>query len=92
MNNKKKKRKRKNTSDVMTRGAVQASALLFAAFAEEASTTGKFAEETLPPGRALALAVRVGADAAVLALAFVAAVVTVTLGRALSLAVVTDIA
>lgn len=45
----------------------------------------------MPAGRALALAVRVRTDTAVLALAFIAAVVTVTLGGALPLAVVTDI-
>lgn len=75
----------------MTRSAIQASALLFTAFSEEAGTAGQFAEETLPASRALALAVRVRTDTAVLALAFIAAVVTVTLGGALPLAVVTDI-
>lgn len=72
-------------------GAVQASALLFTALSEESSAAGQFAEEALPAAGALALAVGVGAHAAVLALAFVAAVVAVTLGGALTLTVVTNI-
>ena len=80
-----------NTGDVMTGGSVETVALLLAAESVESCAAGQLAEEALPAGRTLALAVSVGAVAAVLTLALVGAVVTVAIQRTHVLAVVAHV-
>jgi len=79
------------SGDVMTGGSVETVALLLAAESVESCAAGQLAEEALPAGRTLALAVSVGAVAAVLTLALVGAVVTVAIQRTHVLAVVAHV-
>lgn len=76
---------------MVTRGAVPAPALLLAVVAVEPGAARRFAQKSRPSDRTLALAVGVGARAAVLASAHVTAIVSVASVRARLFAIASNV-